>query len=193
MVKAIVSVLLIFTLFSCNVETRYLENNKTKVPTDNQVFGNRSLFDSKTVEAIDTEAVYEEIYSYLSQKDNFISNGKQKNYNTQAQASYYRFYANGAVNFFILQKDFDAVREQKNIDPNYNGSRGILYQKEDKLKIDLFTIKSYGLKPNYGLVTHLIEIKGDTLFEKSIKDPSSVRVYAKRKLTPMASAYRADW
>lgn len=180
-------------LFSCNVKTRYLDNNKTRVPTDNQVFGNRGLFNSDVLKGIDTDVIYEEIYGYLSQKDNFIPLGKQKNYNTQMQAGYYRFYENGCMNFFILEKNFNAAQQERNINPEYDGSRGILYQKEGTRKVDLFAIKSYGLKPNYDIITRIIEIKGDSLFEKSMKDPNSVRVYAKRKLSPMASTYTADW
>lgn len=180
-------------LFSCNVKTRYLDNNKTRVPTDNQVFGNRGLFNSDVLKEIDTDVIYEEIYGYLSQKDNFIPLGKQKNYNTQMQVGYYRFYENGCVNFFILEKDFNAAQQERNINPEYDGSRGILYQKEGARKVDLFAIKSYGLKPNYDIITRIIEIKGDSLFEKTMKDANSVRVYAKRKLSPMASAYTADW
>lgn len=181
------------TLLSCNVKTRLLDNNKTRVPTDDYVFGNRSLFNPDLLKEIDTEAIYEEIYSYLSQKDTFIPVSKQKNYNVMAQAGYYRFHANGCVNFFILEKDFDAAQQQKNIHPEYNGNRGILYQKDNQLKMDMFVIKSYGLQPNYGLITHVIETKGDTLFEKSMKDPNSVKVFAKRKLSSVGKAYQADW
>ena len=185
-------IFILFILFiSCGIKTRVLENNITQVPVDNVIFKNRIFFDKKLLSKFETSAIYEELYGYDCEINNFKKINNIKNYQGGLFHSFLKFYSNGHVNSFYFEK-MDKIN-CKNINPNYAGDRGVFYLNRNEIKLDLFTITGYSFKRNYNIVTSLINIKGDTLFEKHIKNPVYVTVYVKRKLSNEYLIFNPDW
>jgi hypothetical protein len=178
-------------LLSCGMKTRTLENNITSVPFENKVFKNKYLFETKCLKGIDTAALYKEEYGYVSAKNSFKNNNENKYYQSSSSRSYYKFYKNGQINYFLF-RDFDEVT-LSSINPNFDGQRGVLYSEKNELKLDLFTIVGYGYGREYGITCQIIRIQGDTIFEKSIKNLEYVTVYVKKKLPKEFLIYKPDW
>lgn len=178
-------------LLSCGMKTRTLENNITSVPFDNKVFKNKYLFETKCLNDIDTVALYKEEYGYRTTKNSFENVNKKKYYQSSSFCGYYKFYKKGHVNFFVF-RDFDEIT-LINLNPNFNGQRGILYSEKDETKLDIFTIVGYGYGREYGIIKHVLRTKGDTIFEKSTVDLTYVNVYVKRKLPKEFLIYKPDW
>ncbi len=186
-------IILFFVLLfiSCGTKTKILDNKITDVPIDNEIFKNKKFFEKKLLSNIDTNFVYEENYSYQSNKYDFKNILNKKNYRVDYRKSYYKFYSNGCVNYFTFG-GFDEVT-LSSINPNFDGQRGVVYSKGNEMKLDLFTITGYSFKRDYGIITNILKVKGDTIFEKKIKDLTYVNVYVKRKIPKEFLIYKPDW
>ncbi|OXA94410.1 hypothetical protein SAMN06265346_11282 [Flavobacterium hercynium] len=190
MVKFI-SLFFLVIFISCSTKTRTLENKITDVPLDNKVFKNKMFFESELFNQIDTNTVYKEEFGYQSKKNSFEKINNLKEYQNRSVRGYYRFYSNGCVNYFSFQ-DFDEITFSS-LAPNFNGQRGIIYSEENVIKLDLFTIIGYSFKRDYGIITSILKVKGDTLFEKKLTNPSYVNVYVRRKIPKEFLIYKPDW
>ena len=181
-------------LVSCGIKTNLLEDKITEVPLNNEIFKNKTFFDKKLLNQIDTTVVYEEFTKYIYKGLEKIKVNIPERLNKHDKTStyqVYKFYNNGDVNLFVLYKN-DSLKNN-NIKPNYLGYRGVYYSKKNQIQIDLFTVTGYNFKKEYGIINNIIEMKGDTLFEKSTKDITSVSVYIKRKIPKEFLNYKSDW
>lgn len=138
------SLFIILFFISCGIKTRVLSNKITVVPVDNKIFKNKIFFDSNLLEKIDTISIYKEEFGYQCLESNFKRINNLNEYHSDSFRSYYKFYSNGYVNSFLF-KNFEEVK-LSDINPDYDGQRGILYRKQNEIRLDLFTITSYTLK-----------------------------------------------
>ena len=125
----IVSVLVSLQLSSC-MKTYTLLNGITKVPVEKSKYDNKSKFNVNLVSTVDTNVVYEAFNTYkgiLSRLDD------------EANSFYgaYKFYSNGYFNLFILKKH---ARLNSNMNPEYEGYRGVYYEEDGKIKYDLYSL-----------------------------------------------------
>jgi hypothetical protein len=164
----------------------------TRVPVDNsKFFKNKILFDASLLSLIDTTAIYEEQYSYKTEnKNSFDKINNKKEYRGDFWYSIYKFYPNGGVNYFAFEDNYTIKPEDLN--PSYNGYRGVYYQENSLIKMDLYI--EIGEAIQWGMSTRILKFEGDTLRVKRIvKASRMVTVYVKKKLPKEYLIYKADW
>lgn len=169
-------------LCACNgIKTYRLLDNGTKVPIDQGVYSNKSKFDLSLFSVVDTNIVYEEYdrrYNTLKRLDNHLEN---------SYFGIYKFYPNGALNSFLIDKKKDLYKE---LNPLYNGYRGVFYTEEGKARFDLFA--EVNQQQNIGKLSGTLMFGGDTMYVKR-DDLSYVEIYVKRKLPKEYFQFKADW
>lgn len=181
----------IICFYSCGIKTRLLDDKITDVPLDNKIFTNKNLFLPEIFSVIDTNSLYKEEYGYLTTADSFERGDNIKEYQNTDFRGYYKFYSNGLLNAFYF-KDFNEITISS-INPNFKGKRGIVYNTNNEIKVDLFTIVGYGFKRDYGILTSILQIKGDSIFEKQIRNPKYVNVYVKKEIRKEYLIYKPNW
>jgi hypothetical protein len=168
--------------FSCGIRTVLLKDGKTKVPLHSKAYLNKSKFTTSVLNRIDTAALYEEFdkrYNILSRLDNHIENSFY---------GAYKFYSNGCVNYFVL--DRDSLARENDFNPLYSGYRGVYYEVNGFIKVDLFAeINGVG---SIGKLQESILIKGDTLYVKEFKATSEGIYIKQKKIAPLVN-YRGNW
>jgi hypothetical protein len=166
----IVIAFLFFTFISCSVKTQLLENNRTKVPKNKDVFSNKKKFNTNLLSVIDVKSVYKEI-------------ANQNQYN-----GIYKFYSNGNLNWFFVEKNL--IPSGSFFDPKINGYRGVYYYEKEKIKVDLFAeINGMG---KFGIITKTLRFAGDTM--RVINDKSGhTQTYLKVPLPKEYQEYKTDW
>lgn len=190
MVKKI-ELIIFFFVVSCGIKTRTLEDRITIVPVKDFSFVNKKFNDDKQLYNIDTNIIYEEFTKETFIGLNKFAVNKPERLNTSNKNTFYRaykFYKNGCVNLFILQKKDSLTKHLLN--PNFIGQRGVFYKDKDKIKLDLFSIKGYSFKTDYGLITSEISISGDTLYEYRSKVKN---IFIKKKLSKEFITFDASW
>lgn len=186
-IKYIVLVFLYVTFYSCGMKTVYLGNKITKVPIDDNAFGNKNKFDLSLFDNIDTSVIYEEYNTTFFIGSKPIDVLALYNYqNPDKFYEAYKFYNNGCFNLFILNRDDTISKETFN--PNFNGYRGVFYRDNGIIKADLFT-RTTGIG-KMAIITEKLKFIGDTLF---VKERIDTKVYIKRKLPLEYFDYKADW
>lgn len=175
--------IILVSFISCRMNTYELKNNLTKVPYDKSVYKNKINFDKELLKVVDTSVVYEEFsvkYNVLKRLDSHIEN---RFYGV------YRFYSNGYLNLFYLDRQLS--QSVNDFNPDYNGYRGVYYKEEGKIKSDLFSIiNDWGWA---GRIKETYSFVGDTLYVKNDKPRSNTYKYVKRKLPIEYLKYKADW
>jgi hypothetical protein len=134
MVKSCIFFVFSVLIISCGVKTKYLKNNRTKVPFKNTFFKNKVLFNKSLLSRIDTNAIYIEEDQYKSSSDSFkkTEDFKDFGYLKDNYIGAYKFYSNGNVNYFVLNANYEIIK-QNDLDPNFRGSRGVYYLKNNNI------------------------------------------------------------
>jgi len=173
----------IVSTFGC-MKTELLENGITKVPSNSRVYKNKIYFQEILSNQINTKVIFEK---YDSDKNTLLRLGNDP---TKSVYGAYRFYSNGCFNYFVLRR---GEKEDFNtFNPNYNGKRGVYFEKNNRFKYDLFA-EMNGLGWTGKLTgTFTFSGNGDTLYVK--RDVSKViDIYIKRKIEPKYLDFQADW
>ena len=191
MVNKVFPTILLILFASCGgIKVRFLNNKTTAVPFDNNIF-NKNIYDRNFLTIIDTVALYKLEYGFVTSKNSFKASTKNRYYSSSSNIAYYKFYKNGCVNLFSFHNQ-DSITINS-LNPELNGQRGIVYKKNNGLKLGLFTIVGYGYGPEYGIVGSTIIIKDDTIFEKKDKNIEYINVYIKQKIPKEFLIYKPDW
>lgn len=167
---------------SCEMKTYTLSNGITKVPADTTVYKQKVKFDTSLLSIIDTAVIYEE-YSIesgmLKRLDNDI---------THRFYGVYRFYLNGCLNYFVLDKEY--LVDTSYFNPDYDGYRGVYYLERNKIRCDLFAgSNELGW---IGKLPATMMFIGDTLYV--YKDYSKYKsIYIKRELPIEYFNYKSNW
>lgn len=166
---------MVVLLISCAMKTVRLQDGRTKVPALSKVYKHRQTPDPIVFARIDTNCLYWRV----SPVDNSL-------------IVIYRFYSNGTLNCFaFLAKS--SVDLSKELDPEYNGYRGIYYLKDDELKCDLFVPNSGLGHKELGKEVSTFRIKGDTLFEFRKASPEYPGIYLKGRLPEEVAHFQPSW
>src|SRR5688572_11090897 len=148
-------------LASC-IQKTTLKNGRSRVATNPKVYKNRIFFDKSILNGVDTLAIYEEYNTtfYIGDKPvNVLARHNIENPNHHY--SVYRFYGNGNFNKFYLDRNNETMNNEM-FNPEYNGTRGVLYKKNGEIKGDMFAqINGAG---GMGVLTATFKFKDDTLF-----------------------------
>ncbi len=182
MVKGKIFGLLVLLLASC-IPYRKLDDGIKKIPRNKDFFTKkiRSKYDVHPPSGVDLNAFYYMDYCILP-------NGTKEQLYGEIVVSGYIFYMNGAVNRFGVDKDIESL-DSLNLDPNYTGYRGVIYEEDGKEKLAMFVqITGYG---EYGLMKHLgyPKAQGDSLVGSY---GGKIAVYKKHILKPH-QIFQADW
>ena len=188
--KILATSLFIFFIACGGMKMRFLNNETTAVPFNNNIF-KKNRGDINSLTEIDTVALYKFEYGFVTSKNSFKASAQNRYFSNSSVIAYYKFYKNGCVNLFSFSNQ-DSITAN-NLNPELNGQRGIVYKKNNALKLDLFTIIGYGYGREYGLVGSTMIIKDDTIFEKKDKNIEYVNVYLKQKLPKEFLIYKPDW
>lgn len=177
-------VLFFFLFISCGIKTFKLKNSITEVPSDSNVYLNKSKYIKSLNNIIDTSSVYEE-YD--------VFNRSLERLNKQDPHCCYsvlKFYGNGLLNYFVLDKD--NLLNVEDFNPENNGYRGVYYEDNGSVRIDLFIIVDQFR--NIGKLSGNISIENDTLYLKTDKH-SSVRKFIKNnKIVPKEFLkFKVNW
>ena len=174
-------ILVVLTL-GCEMKTYTLQNGITKVPVDSTVYKNKSKFDKSLLTIIDTPVVYE---AYNVERKTPVR--LDVDY-THRFYGVYKFYSNGCLNYFTLNRD-ESI-DTNTFNPLYRGQRGVYYLEKNQIKVDLITlINGYG---SIGKLTSTFSFSNDTLYEHT-NYVKYVTVYIKRKLPSGYLNYKANW
>jgi hypothetical protein len=176
-------IVLAFGSMTACMKTFTLQNGRTKVPTKTLVYKNKVNFEKALLNVVDTAVVYEEFnkrYNVLTRLDNHIETSFY---------AVYRFYPNGELNYFVL--DRDRPQGTNDFNPEYKGYRGVYYSEKSKIKYDLFA-PSNELRW-IGKLTGEFTFSGDTLYVRRDESPKEVDIYIKRTLPPEYFQYKANW
>lgn len=174
---------LTFVLISSCLKTITLQNERTPVPAKSDVYKNKTKFEKSLLRVVDTNVIYEffnQSYNVLQRLD---TNIETRTYGV------YRFYPDGALNFFSLNRDkpLDSIY----FNPKYNGYRGVYYLENKKIRYDLFAeINGWGW---IGRLSGTLTFIGDTLYVKRDYSTMYIDIYIKRKLPDGYLDYKADW
>lgn len=176
-------ILLVFGSMTSCIKTFTLQNGRTKVPAKAIVYKNKKNFDKVLLNVIDTAIVYEQFnnrYNVLQRLDNHIE--------TSVYSSY-RFYSDGSFNVFFM--DREEPSSLNDLNPDYNGRRGVYYLKENNIRYDFFSaINQWGW---VGKLTGEFTFSGDTLYVNRDVSPKEVDIYIKRKLPTEYFQFKANW
>jgi hypothetical protein len=165
---------LIFILSIGCMKTMTLENGRTKVPVEAEVYRNRSKFNESLLKIIDTSVVYKHVSIYgISSKAYWV----------------YRFYPNGQFNLFII--DADRSSGEKDFDPKFNGYRGVYYLEKNRIRFDRFGPINENRQT--GKLTGTFNFNGDTLFVVEDKNKPYSKSCIKYVPPPEYMQYKADW
>ncbi len=157
-------------------------DGRTKVPVDTTVFTKRGLFDKSLIQIVDTAVIYEEFsqrYGVLQRLDDHI------------ETSFYdiiRFYGNGCINFFIIDRDMQFSPQKLN--PRYSGLQGLYYFEKGRIRIQLCGRTDQ--RGGQGLIYSTVKISGDTLYEKRDNSPFE-NIYVKRRFPEKFLSYTPYW
>jgi hypothetical protein len=180
--KRVLIVACCITLMSCSIKTFVLENKITKVPIDDsKVYINKNKFNFTLLSKIDTNVVYEKLvteYNIVARLDN---------HNETNIYGIYKFYPNGNLNYFVVDRDEPFVPNILN--PNYSGYRGVYYSDGNKIKGDLYAPADE--RQHIGKLDRIFSIKGDSLLVE--RKYGYIDIYIKRKLPPEYFVYKANW
>ena len=164
------------------MKTFTLQNSRTKVPAKAVVFKNRAKFDKTLLNVIDTGVIYEQFnqkYNVLQRLDTHLET---------SMYGAYRFYLDGRFNLFFI--DRNKPLDPNDLNPDYNGKRGVYYRNENKIHYELFAeINQWGW---VGKLTGSFTFEGDKLYVKRDK-LEEVEIYVKRKLPREYFKYKANW
>jgi hypothetical protein len=161
-------------------------NRGDKVPYKGYKFAKGNKFDASIYEeVIDPDYFYEVVGIYeVDRKYKVVE------YLGKGMIGVLQFYDNGCVRKFAKYKE--------NPNPEKVGTRGIIYKRGNKIKIDFFQVISQG--GGMGIVTYQVWIEGDKLFllERSffsvLFNEMTCYVYEKKEKVPEEwKQYKADW
>lgn len=160
-----------------------LKGSITKVPNRSSMYKNIDKFDTKLLDIIDTEVIYEQ----FDPNKNIL-----KRLDTENSRNIYqvvRFYPNGYFNFFgyTFDKEFD----KQSFDPLTSGRRGIYYINNNKICFDVF-IRTMGMGM-VGKVSGKFIVSGDTLTVIWNNKHMSPRTFIKREVPKEYLDYQVDW
>lgn len=175
MKKYIVILVSLFT-FSCGMKTFTLQNGFSKAPVNPSQYIEKMPFDNTLIKIIDTDAVYEEYsdnYSLIKKYDNYIS--------------FLRFYSNGCFSIFYSDKN---RIEKSMFDPKKSGYRGYYNRINNEIRFDKFG--EINQMREYGKLSGIINVKGDTLYVYTKKNNES-QIFIKRKVAKELLDFNADW
>lgn len=113
-------------LASCNIKVYTLLDKVTNVPKNNEVFSNKTKFNSTLLQFVDTGTIYEEFdrnKNVLMRFDNCV---ECRSYNA------FKFYSNGCFNLFYFKTGSSLSMNE--FDPLYAGLRGVYYLENNKVK-----------------------------------------------------------
>lgn len=192
MVKYLILLSAMLSFNSCTTKTTLLEDGLTKVPSEDDFFKNKHMFHNQILKHIETDVIYVEEYSYLSKDNDFQRKNEKLEVATGGQyKTVYRFYKNGCVNLFTINQLEDFTLNTFN--PDYRGSRGVYYLKNNYVNVDFFGVKGYFLGKDYGVLSKKIKIEGDTLLIKSNSEKNYIQVFSKQRIPNEYLKYNADW
>lgn len=177
-------ILIFFLFISCGIQTFKLKNNITEVPSDSDVYLNKSKYSNSLNNSIDSTYVYEE-YNIFNK-----SLERLDRQNPHCCFTVLKFYGNGFLNYFVLDKNNQLNIEDFN--PENNGYRGVYYEDKRKVKIDLFIpVDQYR---NIGKLSGNIIVKNDTIILKTDKNLPLRKFVKNTKLVPKEFLkFKADW
>lgn len=177
-------VLFFFLFISCGIKVFKLKNNITEVPSDSNVYLNKSKYIKSLNHIIDTSSVYEEYNVFNRSLERLNKKDPHCCYTAL------RFYSNGLFNYFVLDKGNFLNIEDFN--PENNGYRGVYYEDNGNMRIDLFIpVDQFR---NIGKLSGSISIENDTLYLKNNKH-SSIRKFVKNNTIALKEIlkFKANW
>ena len=170
---------------SCGIKTFYLEDSKTfKVPRNPRKYIKNIPFNDSLKNIINTNYIYEEFNEQLNLPSR-LSKGESAKY-----YSVLRFYPNGCLNIFLLNKERESILTKNIFNPKYNGYRGFYNKINNQITFEKF-VEINGLG-ELGKLSGTISIKNDTLFLYTKKN-NETKVYIKRELNEQMLNYIGDW
>ncbi len=166
------------------IESKILYNG-TKVPKGN-VFRNIQYFRKDVYKNIDINYFYKKKHSYFSDKNCNNIGGEIPDVNRLIQ-----FYPTGHFRTLTYHKGQNIEDDENNRDPNKSGMRGIIYIKNNKIKIDdQFAYQGGGLY----IATLSVKIEGGVIYMLRDGGITTCDVYEKAEKIPEEwKKYRADW
>ncbi len=155
-----------------------------KVPKSNYVFNNKKKFNPIIYKTIDSSYFYILVNSYWADK-NFNKTGECGG----RVGTVLQFYNNGNVREFAIS--------EMSADPEYTGQRGVVYTKNNQIKVDLFSSISDG---DMAILSYKVKIDGnklyllETLFSPFGNGETHCYLYEKyEKIPEDYKQYKADW
>jgi hypothetical protein len=187
MVKSFTFLILSFFIISCGgIKTKHLNNSYIQIPLDDSFFIKNYKSKYKLVKF--SSENYESIYL-----ESFYTDYSGKFFNSKSGANSFigafKFYKNGAVNRFSLDKR--KLNNLSILNPTKKGYRGVYYLKNGKQMISIVLPVTQNRK-NYGVKDYEFSFKGDTLTIKE-KNSNYKYIYLKQKLSKENLKFRADW
>ncbi|MDY3391973.1 hypothetical protein PG608_12240 [Riemerella anatipestifer] len=145
MVRNIIILISVFSVVLSCSQTRRLQNG-TKVLT--KKYKNIDKFDKSIFEKIDTDYFYQKVDYYMANKNFQKVRDIGKDVDRKIQ-----FYDNGRVRFFSLGMESP--------NPEDSGMRGIIYKKNNRLKIDYQSADQDG---SMFISTYTIKVDNDLIY-----------------------------
>jgi hypothetical protein len=169
---------------ACGIKTNTLLNGVTKVPFNTEVYLNKLNFDNSLLNIVDTNVIYEEHnrrYNVLSRLDDHVE--------TSFYGAY-RFYPNGYFNYYTLDRSRSGLLVSNDLNPEFDGQRGVYYKENSKIRFDLFA--EINQNQWIGELNGTFTFSGDTLYVK--RDVLEyTKIYVKRELPKECLNYKVDW
>ena len=163
--------------------------NGTKVPKGN-VFRNIQYFREDVYKNIDINYFYKKKYSYFSDDNYNNIGGEIPDVNRVIQ-----FYPTGHFRTLTSPNGQNIEYDDVNRDPSRSGMRGIIYTKNNKIKIDdQFAFQGGGIY----IATVSVKIEGDKIYilhdHTFFNDVMECEVYEKwEKIPEDWKKYKPDW
>lgn len=178
---------MMISVLACSPRTFVLKNGITRAPSDRDFFKNKSKFQPDLLAVVDTSVIYEEyIDSYYAGTTKVPFNNVGRLKEGARFYSVIRFYPNGSFSYFTIDGQKDLAPQ---IDPSYNGWRGVYYKDRNEIKADMLTqVSGIG---TLGKITEKFSFNGDTLYvhRKGKWDYK----YVKRKVDQKLLLPTSDW
>lgn len=184
--KARVALLLILIYFGftgCEMKHYTLKDGITKVPFDSAAYINKSKFNPSLLSIIDTATIYEKYNKEVN-----LPYRQDKDV-THRIYGVYKFYSNGYLNYFVL--DRDSSLSVNDFNPEYNGYRGVYFIENNKVRYNLYAGSNE--LGHIGKLTGTFVFSNDTLYNYRDANKNFVDVYIKRKLPSDFVTYSAKW
>ncbi|ASW75025.1 hypothetical protein IQ37_00160 [Chryseobacterium piperi] len=178
MVRKIILSIILLLVYSCANTQTLGDGSKTLT----KKYKNRGKFNSKIFELIDNNFFYKEIDSYLVDKD-YV---KTRQIGSSNILNFLQFYDDGSIRFLLYKEP----------NPEITGRRGIIYLKNNNLKIDTqFTNQGGAISKG----TYSVKVDGNKLylFDDNSLVPRSeyiCLVFEKSEKIPEDwKKYKTDW